>query len=125
MLSLQLVPSVANGTDMTTASRWAKHLESKTKAGGLSRIDGFPEPMIPPELRAMALAEGDSEQRQMRLVARARTAITLLTSASSKNAVAGMAVRCGSKKRIVFEKWLYNARGMLTRVTMFPQQWLF
>ena len=104
MLSLQLVPSVANGADMTTASRWVKHLESKTKTGGLSRIDGFPEPMIPPELRVMPLAEGDCAQRQMRLVACARTVITLLMSTSSKNAIAVMTVRCGSKKRIVLEK---------------------
>jgi hypothetical protein len=104
MVSLQLVPSIANGANMTTASRWVKHLESRTKTGGLSRIDGFPEPMIPPELRVMPLAEGDCAQRQMRLVACARTVITMLMSTSSKNAIAVMTVRCGSTKRIVLEK---------------------
>ena len=40
----------------------------------------------------------------MRLVAYARTVLTLLMSTSSKNAIAVMTVRCGSKKRIVLEK---------------------
>ena len=52
----------------------------------------------------MPLAEGDCAQRQMRLVACARTVITLLMSGSSKNTIAVMTVRCGSKKRIVLEK---------------------
>ena len=104
-VSLQLVPSVDNVSDWTTARRWVEHLESKRKEGGLSKIDGFPEAIIPKELKSITPpSEEGHAQRPMHLAACARTAITLLLSASLNNAIAVMTVCSGDKKQIALER---------------------